>query len=97
MHFRNRTSVLASNGASSWVLRDLFHKFAVSRLKLDLDDQGSQRHTQRFDNIAGVARKKLSIFYFEFIPWDTVSHFDSPVILIHFKPHGLVKIKKQML
>ena len=69
----------------------------ISYWKFCLDDQGSQRHAQRFGNIAGATWEKLCIFYFEFIPWDTVSHFDPPVIRIHFKPHGLVEIKERML
>ena len=43
-------------------------------------------------------RKRTSvqpgIFYFKFIPWDTVSHFDPAVIRIHVEPQRLIEIEK---
>ena len=41
-----------------------------------------------------ITWKQLGIFYFEFIPWDSVSQSDPAVIRIHVESHRLVEIEE---
>lgn len=50
------------------IFRNLFHKFPVWVLEPILDDQGTQRHTQRLCNVACIAWKQVGILYFKQIP-----------------------------
>lgn len=79
------------------VFRDLLHEFPVGILEPVLDDQGSQRHTQRLCNITCIAWKQTGIFFFKQIPGDPACHLYPTVIRIHFESHRLVEIEKGCL
>lgn len=80
-----------------WIFCDLFYKLPVRVLETVLDNQRTQRHTQRLCHIACIAWKQVGIFYFKQIPWNFICHLNPAVVWIHVQSYGLVEIKKRCL
>lgn len=80
-----------------WLFCNLFYKLSVGILEPFLDNQGTQRCTQRLCNIPCIAWKKIGIFFFKQISGDRISRLYPTVIRIHFKSHRLVEIEKGCL
>ena len=76
------------------ILRDLFHKLAIRKAEFLLDDQGAERHTERFRNIAGCTPKQLSVFLLVFIPGDDFGQAYPAIVWVHMKPQRLIEIQE---